>query len=58
MLKEYLSCAGKTSELSELDRLCEMLQGSSTKEEFDEVGSLLSDFAGLQIQQESNREPR
>jgi hypothetical protein len=49
MLRQYLMCTGEVSQLPELDRLQHLMEDTSTKAQFDQVGSLLSDFAGLQL---------
>ena len=49
MLREYLVRAGKSSDIPELERLQHLLEDTSNRQQFDEVGGLLSDFAGMQI---------
>ena len=55
MLRAYLQRSGSfDSELNELNRLCEQLAVSTTRQELDSLGGLLSDFADLQIKKKDH----
>lgn len=56
MMKEYLSRTGCHDNLAELEVLCGRLQGVSTRQDIDNVNSLLSDFANLQL--DKRHQPR
>lgn len=50
MMKEYLQRSGREQELSELDMLCDKLEQTSTREQLDVVGGLISNFTSLSIE--------
>ncbi|KAK2177940.1 hypothetical protein NP493_569g01083 [Ridgeia piscesae] len=50
MMKEYLQQSGREKELSELDMLCDKLEHTSTREQLDVVGGLISNFTSLSIE--------
>ena len=62
MMREYLQRKGglenPASSVSQLDALCEGLARVSTRDELDSIGSLLADFASVQVASLSRRAVR
>ncbi|KAH3860805.1 ankyrin repeat domain-containing protein 54-like [Dreissena polymorpha] len=50
MMRTYLSLSGCQSEAEQLDELCSKLSNVTTREEVDQVNTLLSDFASMRIE--------
>ena len=50
MMKEYFHRSGRDQEVSELDMLCDKLEHTSTREQLDAVGDLISNFTSLSIE--------
>lgn len=54
MMKTFLNISGQTENAGQLEELCDRLKQVSTREDVDHVNQLLSNFASLAIEKNSN----
>ncbi|XP_046572851.1 ankyrin repeat domain-containing protein 54-like [Haliotis rubra] len=57
MMKTYLDLSGLKSESEQVDELCQQLQRTSTREQVDNISSLLADFTSMTLQKKNDQHP-
>ena len=53
MMKEYLSRAGHTEGLPQLDELCDKLESTTSISELDVISELLTDFTNMNLKHDT-----